>query len=646
MKNIYLVLLFISLPAHAEIRTVVRSGQLAFDQGQIYFDRLFSDRNNIAFPPPALNENGTSLYYVGLDGPGTSTSNHKAVFLGGDLGSSLVARQYTTIPLESSVIYSEIQSARLSQVSDEALLLARLGGAGVTSGLNDFGVFRSTWGLTELFARKGDLAPDSTPSGTFSSFLSIFPGPDVSRHSMYSRIRLTSNNTLADGVWSPGAQYRSRIQQHGVAPGTEGATLTTFTTLSDEYGNLLYLGNLTGGDSYSYNVNGVTITNNQALWVEGGDWEPTMIARLGSLPTGEDSPAVISQFWSDSRIASFSTPDGAVIFGASLVDSDTGVSLGIGIWNWKDGLPNLLLQTGSEVEQHPELFIEGIYAWGLMRHFFAGDNGSATILATLSGEGVDSTNRYAVVRGKNNSARILARGGDQAPGTPEGVSFRGDVLQFRSSASGSSTVIVANLLGDSVTPGNDFGVWLAQGGNLELALREGDIIGDLRIVEIVNTPTHPILVNDQGHIIARCDLAWANDPASTRYTSIVSWAPGDGGKVIAQTGQPLMLSEGGTGPVMTLHYSPHQSLNNHGELLFRATMLSSSRDEGLFIATISDEAPSCPADYNESGSATVEDIFAFLSDWFSGNGDFNGSGQTDVQDIFAFLSVWFVGCPG
>ena len=55
----------------------------------------------------------------------------------------------------------------------------------------------------------------------------------------------------------------------------------------------------------------------------------------------------------------------------------------------------------------------------------------------------------------------------------------------------------------------------------------------------------------------------------------------------------------------------------------------------------------CPADFNCSGSISVQDIFDFLAAYFSGNaavGDFNQSGAISVQDIFDFLAAYFAGC--
>ena len=54
----------------------------------------------------------------------------------------------------------------------------------------------------------------------------------------------------------------------------------------------------------------------------------------------------------------------------------------------------------------------------------------------------------------------------------------------------------------------------------------------------------------------------------------------------------------------------------------------------------------CIADFNCSGSVTVQDIFDFLAAWFAGSpaANVNGVAGVTVQDIFDFLSAWFFGC--
>jgi hypothetical protein len=57
----------------------------------------------------------------------------------------------------------------------------------------------------------------------------------------------------------------------------------------------------------------------------------------------------------------------------------------------------------------------------------------------------------------------------------------------------------------------------------------------------------------------------------------------------------------------------------------------------------------CPADFDDSGTVDVVDLFDFLDAWFATNGqsgtglaaDFDNSGTVDVVDLFDFLDAWF-----
>jgi hypothetical protein len=77
----------------------------------------------------------------------------------------------------------------------------------------------------------------------------------------------------------------------------------------------------------------------------------------------------------------------------------------------------------------------------------------------------------------------------------------------------------------------------------------------------------------------------------------------------------------------------------------RVGSLTGARGPGeLRIST--GAAPTCPCDWNQTGGRTVQDIFAFLSDWFAGSGDFNQSGASDLQDLFDFLACFLGASPG
>lgn len=58
--------------------------------------------------------------------------------------------------------------------------------------------------------------------------------------------------------------------------------------------------------------------------------------------------------------------------------------------------------------------------------------------------------------------------------------------------------------------------------------------------------------------------------------------------------------------------------------------------------TVTEFSVTCPLDWDEDDLVTVQDIFAFLTDWFAGESDAQGFGGTPgVPAIFAFLSAWF-----
>lgn len=62
--------------------------------------------------------------------------------------------------------------------------------------------------------------------------------------------------------------------------------------------------------------------------------------------------------------------------------------------------------------------------------------------------------------------------------------------------------------------------------------------------------------------------------------------------------------------------------------------------------TVTRPGSACACDFSGDASLTVQDIFDFLSAYFSNapSADFNGDMSITVQDIFDFLSCYFTGC--
>jgi phospholipase/lecithinase/hemolysin len=54
----------------------------------------------------------------------------------------------------------------------------------------------------------------------------------------------------------------------------------------------------------------------------------------------------------------------------------------------------------------------------------------------------------------------------------------------------------------------------------------------------------------------------------------------------------------------------------------------------------------CRADFDESGTVTIDDLFLYLDAWFTDvpRADMDGSGAVGIDDLFLFLALWFAGC--
>jgi hypothetical protein len=100
-------------------------------------------------------------------------------------------------------------------------------------------------------------------------------------------------------------------------------------------------------------------------------------------------------------------------------------------------------------------------------------------------------------------------------------------------------------------------------------------------------------------------------------------------------------------------YTPENIAGNARRFDSRENLDPSARPR-LTITFFPPPPPECPADFNNVGGVTVQDVFDFLADWISqssggpvnlASADFNGTGGVTVQDIFDFLAAWNAGCP-
>lgn len=113
--------------------------------------------------------------------------------------------------------------------------------------------------------------------------------------------------------------------------------------------------------------------------------------------------------------------------------------------------------------------------------------------------------------------------------------------------------------------------------------------------------------------------------------------------VIKLLGQPLQRVQDVIDPaVERLVVSGVTAINDSGQFVVTGTLPGTTHTAASFLIT----PRGCEADFNRSGSATVQDVFDFLAAYFAGasEADMNGDGAMGVQDLFDFLAAYFRGC--
>src|SRR5262245_14048319 len=245
------------------------------------------------------------------------------------------------------------------------------------------------------------------------------------------------------------------------APGTPaGVTYDTFGTyfsngssgvlrgpVINDAGQAAFRANLTG--------TGIDSTNNQGVWSEGRG-SLALVARTGSAAPGVPE-GVNFAFRSDLELY---TPvlnrAGQTAFFGALTDGT------LGLWSEGSGSLALVARDGTPAPGTPE----GVNLnFGVLRDFatfpelpLVNNAGHTSFWANVTGPGVNNMNDWGVWSEGPGGLALVARGGDPAPGTPNGVNFDSLIFQTGFNDAGQSA-FAAYLTGSGVDPSNDNGIW-------------------------------------------------------------------------------------------------------------------------------------------------------------------------------------------
>lgn len=489
----FLVSLSCVAVAHAAAqRTVALTGQHApgTSSGVMYsgFGAYYDSLAGVWFRGPVLNDAGQTAFRADVIGSGVGSANNQGVWSEGSGSLSLVARTGSQAPGAPGGVNFRIDPAfeLFSPVLNSAGQTAFYGG--LTDG--NVGLWSEGSGGLNLVARSGVQAP-GVPAGvnlSFAAGLSPFhlDWPKLNDAGQTAFVgTLTGagvNATNNWGVWSNGSGSLELLARAGdQAPGMPtgviyGVTPSPFPVIVgglNDAGQTTFWANLAG--------NGVIGNQNFGIW-SGDSSELTLITRSGNpapgTPSGVNFSNLLSAFSSNNA--------GQIAFAARLTGSGVNSTNELGLWSNGSGSLELVARRGSQAAGTPG----GVnYNYGSLLIPVLNDAGQLAFGSYLTGSGVNSSNDLGIWSDGSGSLALVARTGNQAPGTAAGVNFFD--LNTPALNSAGQTAFRANLIGGGVDFTNDKGIWATdQSGALQLIVRTGEMLevaaGDFRTTNDVN----------------------------------------------------------------------------------------------------------------------------------------------------------------
>lgn len=388
-----------------------------------------------------------------------------------DLLRTVALRGQPALGLANDARFQSFSSAPILNANGQtafAASLQQLGGS--VTGANDTGIWSEGSGALALVAREGSHAP-GTPAGTnFGSFSLITPSLNDAGQTAFPAllalgVDVSSSNDR--GNWSELSGPLALVIREGTPFVGEpaGAIFSSFQgPIRISENHVAFSARLQQGPG------GVTTANDSGIWRSNGS-TLEVAAREGSSAPGTDAGIVFRDFDGTSFALG---ADGHVGFLGRLSTDFGGVTANndTGIWTDGSGPLALLAREGSQAPGTPPGVNFGGNGFGAPS---INAVGQAAFHANLQiGGSVTGDNDSGIWAQNGNSLDLVAREGDQAPGTPAGATFW-TLLNPPAINIEGETVFVGSLRSGvgGVTSDNDTGIWVNRNGALELVAREG-----------------------------------------------------------------------------------------------------------------------------------------------------------------------------
>jgi hypothetical protein len=441
---------------------------------------------------PRLNNRGQVVFTALIAGPGVNNSNGNVLYSEGQgQGLSLVGRAGDAVPgLNPGILGPNFE-------------LPQINNRGETEFLNRQAIFRfsdAENGALKLLVQKGDVISslgadihlDGIGHVLFSDqnqavFFGSLGGTGIDRTNAGAIFKLSGSGELAPfvrgGDVAPVSEQGLVFEGYFSSIAINGKGETAF-----EAGLLP-----TGADnSYGWGI-----------FTEGGGNGLSLIARSGDQAPGTKAGVLFRIFLADLDISD----SGHTAFSSLLTGVDVNASNDTGVFVKRtDSGLTLLAREGDPVPgMDPEMKFGNI-VWSQISN-----QGETAFVSALTGPEVDNSNNIAIFKNAvGTGLTLIAREGEQAPGTGVGVRFSTLGFSLALNANG-QVAFLAGLNGAGVNSTNEFGIFAQDtAGNLRLIARAGDKIN------VSNDPSQPDVRTIQGLIT--CDVCEPGYSDSLRFT--------------------------------------------------------------------------------------------------------------------------------
>jgi len=422
------------------LRTVAFSGTTASGTDAVF----------LGFGSPALNGVGETSFLGFLSGPGVNNGNSSGIWTEESGLLDLIARKGEIAPGTSANFFD--LSPPLLNNAGQTVFSGRLTGVEVTNA-NDHGIWSERNSSLTLFVLEGSRA--SGTSADFSNFGNVVLNNSGEIAVLGSLAGPGVDSSNDQGIWLGDSDSLNLVTREGRrAPGTTARFASFLSPVLNDKGQAAFRGDLTGS--------GVSSTNNRGIWSEAGG-SLALIAREGS-----SAPGTSEKFRNIG--ATVVNDAGQTAFIGSLTTSTGSFFTNRGIWSEGGGSLALVAR-------------DGMAAPGTGSRFFGFGNqtpvlngvGQVAFQGFLLGFGTNSSDNSGIWSTGRGSLALLARAGNEAPGTDVDFASFARIMPVLNVAN--QTAFLGNLTGSDVNSNNDRGIWAEDlSGVLTLIAREGDLL--------------------------------------------------------------------------------------------------------------------------------------------------------------------------